>query len=43
MKLPDPLKHFSKDRPWVKLLALALLLAPAILYAAAHFVAAIPK
>ncbi len=26
ISLPDPLKHFSKDPPWIKLAALALIL-----------------
>lgn len=40
LKLPDPQKHFAKDRPWVKLLALAIILSPSILDRLSKVVAA---
>jgi hypothetical protein len=42
-KLPDPLKHFAKDRPWVKLLALVIILSPLILDRLSRVVAAAVK
>jgi hypothetical protein len=40
-KLPDLMKHFAKERALVKLCALALLLAPALLFSLAHVLAAL--
>jgi hypothetical protein len=40
-KLPDLMKHFAKEKASVKLCALALLIAPAILLSLAHVLAAL--
>lgn len=42
-KLPDPLKHFAKDSPRVKLLALVIILLPLILDRLSMVVAAAVK
>lgn len=40
-KFPDFMKHFAKEKALVKLIALALLLSPAILYALAQVLRAL--